>query len=133
MDRLGRVRKLYEDGTALVLLTGSCAMECDGCPGCPPQPQGLIAQNPEGAKPGELVRVHPHRSKVLMAALMLFALPVAGFFAGYWIGAVLWNVGRLTGCCGLALGMAAGAVYDRRIASKRGSGYTVMRISAKQI
>lgn len=108
-------------------------MECDQCAGCQPQPQGLIAQNPEGAQPGELVQVRACPGKVLMAVLMLFTLPIAGFFAGYWIGAVLWNAGRLTGCCILAFGMVAGAVYDRRIASKRGSGYTVIRISAKQI
>lgn len=109
------------------MLAGSCAMECDQCGGCRPQTQGVIARNPEGAQPGELVLVHSHPGKVLLAALMLFVLPIVGFFAGYWIGTAIWNTGKLTGCCALALGMAAGGVYDRRIASKRGSGYTVMK------
>lgn len=127
MDRQARVRQLYEDGTALVLCTESCAMECNQCGGCRRETEGLVARNPEGALPGELVLVRPRRRQLLMAWLMLFALPIVGFFTGYWIGRIIWNAGRFTGCIALALGIGAALIYDRRIASKPGSGYTVVR------
>ena len=123
MNRQGRVRQLYEDGTALVIRTGSCAMECHQCKGCRREAEGLIARNPEGALPGELVLIRSYPERVLLAILMLFV----SFFAGYWIGAVLWNAGRVTGCIALALGIGAALAYDRCAASKRGSGYTVIK------
>ena len=125
MGRQARVRQRYPDGTALVILTGGCTMECDQCGGCRSK-EGLIVQNPEGALPGELVLVRTH-PRLLLAVLMLLILPVAGFFAGYWLGTVLWNAGRITGCIALTLGLGAAAVCDRRTASEPGWGYTAIR------
>jgi positive regulator of sigma E activity len=87
----------------------------------------MIAQNPEGAQPGELVLVRSRPGKMLAACLMMPVLPVVGFFAGYLVGAAFWNAGRLSGCIALAFGIGAAVIYDRRTASKPGSGYTIIR------
>ena len=87
----------------------------------------MIARNPEEAQLGELVLVRSRSGQLLLSWLMLLVLPIAGFFAGYWIGTVLWNAGRIAGCIALAIGIGAAAIYDRRIASEPGSGYTVIK------
>jgi len=87
----------------------------------------VIARNPDNAQLGELVQVRTHRNKHLLAALVLYVQPIVSFFAGYWLGAALFSAGKVTGCIALALGIGVSAVYDRRTASKRGSGYTVMK------
>lgn len=127
MNRQARVRQLYQDGTALVILTDACAMECDQCGSCRRETEGLIAQNPEGALLGELVLVRSRLRPMLLTVLMLLVLPIAGFFTGYWIGAVLWNAGKLTGCLAYALCIGAAVIYDRHTASRPGSGYTLIR------
>lgn len=127
MDRQGRVRQLYEDGTALVLCTGRCTLECRECGGCHREAEGLIARNPGGAQPGELVLVRSHSGKVFLAALILYILPIAVFFLGYWAGTVWWNAGRTVGCIAFAVSIGVALVYDRHTASKRGSGYTVIK------
>lgn len=76
---------------------------------------------------GELVLVRHHPGKVLMAALMMPVLPLVCFFTGYWLGGLLWSAGKIAGCMAMALGIVIGSVYNRRIASKRGSGYTLMK------
>ena len=130
MDRYGRVRKLYEDGTALVVRTGICSPDCHQCSGCR-ELESIIARNPEGALPGELVQIRVRPGAFLLAALILYLLPVAAFFALYWAGNRWCNAGGAAGCVALAIGTGVALVYDRHAASKRGSGYTVTRISAK--
>ena len=102
-------------------------MECHQCDGCRREAEGVIARNPEGAGLGELVLVQHCPKQFLLAVLMLFAFPIAGFFAGYWIGMVLWNAGKVFGCIALALGVGAAVIYDRHTASQPGSGYTLIR------
>lgn len=87
----------------------------------------MIARNPEGALPGELVQIRSRQLQMLKAVLMLLVLPVAGFFTGYWVGTVLWNAGKFVGCIALALGIGTAVIYDRSAASEPGSGYTVVR------
>lgn len=127
MERQGRVHRLYEDGTVLVLCTGNCALDCEQCAGCQRETEAVIARNPEGARPGELVRIRTRPAGVLLAALMLLILPVASFFAGYWLGAAFCDAGKVTGCIAFTFGIVIGLAYDRRFASKPGSGYTVLK------
>ena len=127
MDRQGGIRKQFEDGTALVIFTGDCAMECSKCTICHSEAEGVIARNPCNAQLGELVLVRTHRNKLLLAALVLFIQPIVSFFAGYWLGSALCGTGKVTGCVALTLGIGVSLVYDRWTASKRGSGYTVIK------
>lgn len=110
-----------------MIFTGDCVMECDGCTSCHREAEGVIARNPDNAQLGELVLVQIHRNKILLAALVLFIQPIVSFFAGYWLGSALCSAGRVTACVALALGIGVSLVYDRWTASKRGSGYTVIK------
>ena len=102
-------------------------MECEQCRGCGQSKQYLLAENPEGAEPGELVLVRAHLSKMLLAAMMLLVLPAAGFFGGHWLGTLVFGTGKMAGCVGLVMGIVIGYIYDRCVASKPGSGYTLMK------
>ena len=58
--------------------------------------------------PGELVQIRSRQLQMLKAVLMLLVLPVAGFFAGYWVGTAslflfLLSVSRAPHFVGVAL------------------------------
>lgn len=122
-----RVRTVNEDGTAQVIPAREigCGGACQNCPGCAGgQPGLLTAENPIGAKPGELVTVTSRPGPVLKAAAV-YLLPVALFFAGYFLGVHAWENGAGAACAGLALGAVAAAVYDRRTAGRQKTVYKI--------
>jgi hypothetical protein len=86
----------------------------------------VIARNPSGADPGELVLIRTRPGKMLLAVWMLLLQPIVSFFAMYWLGA-MFDAGKPAGCIAFAVSVCIGFVYDRCAASKRGSGYTVIR------
>lgn len=129
MEQLVRVVKTNDDGTAQVIHVreSACSGDCHKCSGCGAVQQKLllVARNPIGAKPGEMVTVQASSGPVLAAAAMLYMLPVVLFFLGYLAGTLLWQQGGLTGCVAFALGIAAAVVYDRRVAGKKETVYTI--------
>lgn len=86
----------------------------------------MIARNPSGAAPGELVLIRTRPGKMLLAAWMLLLQPVVSFFAMYWLGSA-FNAGKIAGCIAFGVSVCIGVIYDRCAASKPGSGYTVIR------
>lgn len=84
----------------------------------------LTAENPIGAKPGELVII-TSRSGPVWKAAAVYLLPVALFFAGYLLGVLAWGKGAAAACVAFALGVGLAAVCDRRLARKRETGYTI--------
>ena len=56
---------------------------------------------------------------------ILYMLPLALFFAGYVLGLMAWNQGGLVGCLAFVLGIALAVVYDRRVAAKNKTVYTI--------
>lgn len=119
MEQMVRVRETYPDGTALVLhiRESACSGDCHKCSGCGAAKEAieLKANNPLGAKVGNIVTVSAQTGPVLKAAAVLYVLPLVLFFLGYWAGAVLAGLGALGGCLGFALGVAAVVAYDRRM------------------
>ena len=81
----------------------------------------MIARNPSGADPGELVLIRTRPGKMLLAVWMLLLQPIVSFFAMYWLGA-MFDVGKPAGCIAFAVSACIGFVYDRCAASTRGSG-----------
>ena len=128
MEQLARVRKHNEDGTAQVIpmCRSACPGDCHECSACGAVQQTMLltARNPIGAKPGELVVVRS-KSGPLLAAAVLYIIPLLLFFLGYLLGAVLWQQGVLTGCVGFALGIVLAAVYDRCVLKKQKNVYTI--------
>lgn len=129
MTQLVRVQKCNPDGTALVMhiRESACSGDCHKCSGCGAAKETifLTAINPIGASPGDVVNVSSESGPVLLGAAVLYMVPVILFFLGYYFGAVLWGLGGLTGGMAFALGIVLAVIYDRKIAKKRKTIYTI--------
>lgn len=129
MEQLVRVQKLNDDGTAQVLhiRQNACSGDCHKCAGCGAVQEQLVltANNPIGARPGQVVTVRAKSGPVLAAAAVLYLLPLVLFFGGYLAFALAWDLGALGGCLGFVLGILTATVYDRRVAGKRKTVYTI--------
>ena len=129
MEQLVRVRETFEDGTALVMHVreSACSGDCHKCSGCGAAKETVLlkAENPIGARRGDLVKLESASGPVLKAAAVLYMLPMVLFFAGYFVGDSLWQRGALTGCVAFAAGIALAVLYDRKIGKTQKNGYTI--------
>ena len=129
MQQLVRVRQVHEDGTATVIhiRESACSGDCHKCSGCGAAKEAILldAKNPIGAKPGDLVTVESETGPVLKAAMVMYMLPMVLFFAGYAIGAAIWNQGTLVGCLSFVASIGLAVLYDRRVVKKQNNGYTI--------
>ncbi len=129
MEQLVRITKTNDDGTAQVIhiRESACSGDCHKCSGCGAVQQKLFltARNPIGAGVGELVTIQAKSGPVLMAAAIMYMLPFLLFFLGYLAGYLLWEQGAAAGCIAFAAGIALAVVYDRRVARKQKTVYTI--------
>ena len=129
MEQLVRVQKINADGTAQVLhlRQSACSGDCHKCAGCGAVQQKMLltAQNPIGAKPGDLVRVESATGPVLQAALVMYMLPMVLFFVGYAIGAAAFGRGALVGCLAFVVSIGLAVIYDRKVLKKQNTEYTI--------
>lgn len=129
MTQTVRLTKCNEDGTAQVIhiRQSACSGDCHKCSGCGAVQESLLltAENPIGARPGDLVVIESRTGPVLAAAAVLYVLPLVLFFLGYIPGTLLWGKGPLTGCIAFALGIVFSVFYDRRMAKKKSTVYTI--------
>lgn len=135
MEQVVRVSAVRADGTAQVIRVreSACSGDCRKCGGCGAAAQTIVltARNPIGAKPGEIVTVRSDSRPVLLAAVMVYVLPLVLFFLGYLLGSQAWGHGALTGCAAFALGILGAAIYDRRVAAKQKNVYTIIGYPAR--
>jgi sigma-E factor negative regulatory protein RseC len=128
MEQTVRVKKVNSDGTAQVLhiRQSACSGDCHQCAGCGAAEESLMltARNPIGARPGDLVVIRSESGPVLTAAAVLYVLPLVLFFLGYILG-MTWQLGALVGGLAFALGIVLAVVYDRLVAKKRKTVYTI--------
>lgn len=128
MEQKVRVKKVNSDGTAQVLhiRQSACSGDCHQCAGCGAAEESLLltARNPIGARPGDLVVIRSESGPVLTAAAVLYVLPLVLFFLGYILG-MTWQLGALVGGLAFALGIVLAVVYDRLVAKKRKTVYTI--------
>ena len=128
MEQKAKVRSLNVDGTAqvVVIRESACSGDCHKCSGCGAAKETLIfeAVNAIGAKPGDTVIVKTESGPVLTGAMVLYMVPLALFFLGYFLGDLV-GFGALAGCLGFVLGIVAAALYDRLVAAKKRTVYTI--------
>lgn len=128
MEQKARVQAVSADGTArvLVIRESACSGDCHKCSGCGAAKESLIfeAVNAIGAKPGDMVVVESESGPVLTGAMVLYMIPLALFFLGYFLGDAL-GLGALFGCAGFVIGIVAAALYDRLVAAKKKTVYTI--------
>lgn len=129
MEQLVRVKETYADGTALVIHVreSACSGDCHKCAGCGAAKEAVLltAGNPIGACRGDLVKVESQTGPVLKAAVVLYVIPLALFFLGYYLGMQMGNWGAFIGCMGFALGVGLVVLYDRKVVKKANLEYTI--------
>ena len=129
MEQIVRVHRLHPDGKADIILVreSACSGDCHKCSGCGAAQEAIVfeAENPIGAKTGDLVTVQAETGPVLKAAVMLYMLPLVLFFGGYALGEVLHISGALCGCLAFGISVALIVVYDRHMAKKDNTIYTI--------
>ncbi len=135
MQQLVRVRQVHEDSTATVIhiRESACSGDCHKCSGCGAAKEAILldAKNPIGAKPGDLVTVESASAPVLKAALVMYMLPMALFFAGFAIGEAVCHRGALFGCLFFVGSIGLAVVYDRKVVKKQDTVYTITGFAGK--
>ena len=136
MEQKAKIRALTPDGKAqvVVIRESACSGDCHKCSGCGAARETLIfeAENPIGAKPGEVVVIRSESGPVLAGAAVLYMVPLVLFFLGYFLGD-RWGIGGLTGCAGFVLGFLLAALYDRRITAKKNTVYTITGYPSRKV
>ena len=129
MEQVVRIREVYEVATAqvAVLRESACSGDCHKCSGCGAQQQTLLlrAENAIGAKPGDVVIIRSESKPVLAAAAVLYMLPLVLFFLGYLLGEMAGISGALCGCLAFVVSIGLIVVYDRHMAKKDNTVYTI--------
>ena len=134
MDQLVRVKEAYDNGTAQVICIreSACSGDCHKCSGCGAAKETILltANNPIGAEAGDLVNLRSETGPVLKAAMVLYMMPLVLFFAGYGLAAAMDLSGALFGCLAFVLSIVLIVVYDRRMAKKDNTIYTITGFAA---
>ena len=121
MEQTVQVVSCNSDETAQVLhiRQSACSGDCHKCSGCGAAEQKMLltARNPIGAKPGQMVTVESNG--ILLAAMVLYIVPLVLFVAAYLLGEHLWGRGPLLGLAGLVFGFTLTRLYDRFITKKK--------------
>ncbi len=129
MEQLVRVKEVYDNGTAMVIHVreSACSGDCHKCSGCGAAKEAMVftANNPIGAKMGDLVKVESATGPVLKAAMVLYVIPLILFFLGYYLGTLAGSLGALIACLGFVLGIVLVVLYDRKVVKKANLGYTI--------
>ena len=135
MQQLVRVRQVHPDGTATVIhiRESACSGDCHKCSGCGAAKEAILleAENPIGAKPGDLVKVESATGPVLKAAAVMYLLPMILFFVGYAIGDALRWGGAWMGGVFFAVSISIAVLYDRKVVKKQNTGYTITGFAGK--
>lgn len=128
MEQRVKVHSVNADGTArvVVIRESACSGDCHKCSGCGAAKETILfdAVNPIGAKPGDVVTVRADTGPVLGGAAVLYMVPLVLFFVGYFLGDLLQH-GGLGGGLGFAVGVLIAVVYDRKVAGKKNTVYTI--------
>ena len=116
----GRVIKV-EENSAQVEFTSSS--ECARCGACSMGASGKMmteAENPIGAKVGDLVAVEISSAVKVMVPLLAFGIPIVFLFIGLAIGSFISEtMGIILGIGFLALGFLAIRLVDRYFAGQK--------------
>ena len=135
MEQRVVVRQVHVDGTAdgIHIRESACSGDCHKCSGCGAAKEAVVftADNPIGARAGDLVKVESSTAPVLKAAAVLYILPLVLFFLGYYLGTLPGNFGPAGGGLGFALGVGIVLAYDRLVVRRANLHYTITAFAEK--
>lgn len=130
MVQTAKVTRLLADGRAEVAVRrqSACGHDCDKCGGGCAEltvraTVAVVAENRLRAQIGDTVTVESGTGGILGAAALVYLLPFALFFSGYFLGAGIGlgaGGGAALGVFGFAVGVALAVLGDRR-ERRRGS------------
>ena len=137
MEQIVRVKRVLADGTAEVLHVreSACSGDCHKCSGCGAAKEAIILQadNPIGAAVGDFVKISSDSGPVLRAAAVLYMMPLALFFLGYFLAEPAWGMGGPAGGLAFVLGIVLVIAYDRRVAARNKTVYTIIGFAGKTL
>lgn len=94
---------------------GDCSHCAGGCGAMAAKERVVVtADNPIGAAPGDRVTIETSAGAVYSAIFLVYALPVALFFGGYFGAEALGVSGTWPGVLGFLLGLLAAVAASRR-------------------
>ena len=129
MEQLVRVKEAFDDGTATVIHVreSACSGDCHKCSGCGAAKETIVlkAENPVGARRGDLVTLESATGPVLKAATVLYVVPMLLFFVGYFVGDAIFGHGALVGCLSFVAAIVLAVLYDRKIGKNDKTGYII--------
>ena len=137
MIQTAKVTKIVDAGRAEVAVKrqSACGHDCSQCGGCVEMmvnaTVSVVAENLVHAMPGDTVTVESATRKILGAAVLVYLVPFALFFAGYFLCAAagLGEGGCAgVGVAGFALGIALAIAFDRRMRRRRGFTFRITGI-----
>jgi YHS domain-containing protein/positive regulator of sigma E activity len=125
--------RMRESGTVISVERGIAKVgfvpkeACEHCGAkafCHPEPGKMIAHamNDLGAEPGDMVTIETEVGASVLAAALVFAVPIAGLICGYFLGRAYRGTeagGAVGAVCLLVLSVIALALIDRRVLKPR--------------
>ena len=135
MTQIATVERILDSGHAEISVPrkSACGHDCEECAGCGVTGAAVHARarNPIGAAPGQKVVVESSTKKMLHIVALVYLIPVALFFLGYF-AAVAASAGvavQYTAAgAGFLLGILGSIGYDRRLRAKGGLSFTIVRL-----
>lgn len=137
MTQIATVKRLVgaDKAEVQVCRSSACGHDCKSCGGCGPETMTqvtAIAENEPGARVGDTVCIESESRKVLGLAAVLYLLPIALLFVGYFIASCLLGQGEGAGLAvGLgfmAVGFAVNWLVDRRLRTNRQVRFRIMEV-----
>ncbi len=125
MQQRAFVKQILPDGIALVQVVraSACGNDCAKCAGgCSFEKQVVEAKarNPIGASPGDTVLVEGENRRLFSFAAAAYLVPLLLLFAGYGVGAAVFQNSALGAVCGGAF-FAAGVAFACRLSRRVGA------------
>ena len=130
MTQIATVERILDPGHAEISVPrkSACGHDCEECAGCGVTGAAVHARarNPIGAAPGQKVVVESSTKKMLRIVALVYLIPVVLFFLGYFAASVA--VQYTAAAAGFVLGILGAIGYDRRLRSRGGLSFTIVRL-----
>lgn len=135
MTQIATVERILDDSHAEISVPrkSACGHDCEECAGCGVTGAAVHARalNPIGAAPGQKVVVESSTKKMLRIVALVYLIPVALFFLGYFAAMAATAsvaVQYAAAVAGFLLGILGAIAYDRRLRARGGLSFTIVRL-----
>jgi sigma-E factor negative regulatory protein RseC len=135
MTQIATVERILDPGHAEISVPrkSACGHDCEECAGCGVTGAAVHARarNPIGAAPGQKVVVESSTKKMLRIVALVYLIPVVLFFLGYFAAMAATAsvaVQYTAAAAGFVLGILGAIGYDRRLRSRGGLSFTIVRL-----